>query len=215
MNHEVALNLTINKYGTNGIKRSTASEHASYKREYETYCLQNNEIWLSFFKRHGLMHIKKKVLKALRKMRENDVGDGREQTKEIVVPPKKKLKPHSSCKMNQIVTSYVEETRKAGISQSELKQKLSTLDKKSKFVKAFEGNICSVCLSNYKEILNEDLHVVIPSCGHPLCCKCADYILDSKKECPQCRERVTAQSFNLMKFNADLEIDTENQRVFL
>ena len=70
--------------------------------------------------------------------------------------------------------------------------------------------------SIFKEILDEDLHIVIPTCGHPLCCKCAEVILDSvKKECPYCRGRITAQSFNLMKFNADLEIDRENQIVFL
>ena len=118
--------------------------------------------------------------------------------------------------MNQNVVSNVQTTKDTELSQSELKQQLSTLDKNSKVMKTFEGNKCSVCLSNYKEILDEDLHIVVPSCGHPLCCKCADGILDSEKiECPQCRERITLQSFNLMKFNAGLEIDTENQRVFL
>ena len=214
MNHEILLYFTINKYKTNGIKRTGASAHFNYHRRDENCHLQNNEIWLELCEKLGLMQIKNKIRRALRKMVENDIGDGREQTKEIVVPPK--LKPHSLCKMNQNVVSNVKERRRTGISQSELKQRLSTLDKKSKVMKAFEGNKCSVCLSNYKEILDEDLHVVIPSCGHPLCCKCADYILYSKKkECPQCREKITARSFNLMKFTADLEIETENQRVFL
>ena len=215
MDSEVHLCFTINKNETNDI----IPVYASYDREEENSNLQNNEVFNKITKVCeilGLMHIKKEVLEALSEMRENDIGDGREQTKEIVVPPKEKLKPHSSCKMNQNVVSNSQAKTETRVSQSELKLKLSFLEKDSKIMKTFEGNICSVCLSNYKEILDEHLHIVIPSCGHPLCCKCADYILDSKKkECPQCRERVTAQSFNLMKFNADLEIDTENQRVFL
>ena len=64
-------------------------------------------------------------------------------------------------------------------------------------MKFFENNKRSVCLSNYKEILDEDLHVVVPSCGHPLCCKYADNILVSdKKECPSCRGNFTDQSFD-------------------
>ena len=210
MNSQLELSFNINKLETNGINTT----YVFYNREEENNYLQNNEIWSKVCKTLGLMHIKKEILEALSEMRENDIGDGREQTKEMVVPPK--LKPHFSCKMNHNVVSNNQAKTETRVSQSELKLKLSFLEKDSKIMKTFEDNICSVCLSNYKEILDEHLHIVIPSCGHPLCCKCADYILDSKKkECPQCRERVTAQSFNLMKFNADLEIDTENQRVFL
>ena len=126
---------------------------------------------------------------------------------------KKKSKIRSSCAVKNN-TDHI--TTNNGISQSELKQKLAAFKKNGKIIKSFEGNKCSVCLSNYKEILDEDLHIVVPFCGHPLCCKCADGILESKnKKCPQCRGKITAQSFNLMKFNADLTIDTENQRVFL
>ena len=49
-------------------------------------------------------------------------------------------------------------------------------------IQQFEDNECCVCLSNYKEILDEDLHIVIPSCGHPLCCKCADNIVYGEKK---------------------------------
>ena len=63
------------------------------------------------------------------------------------------------------------------VSQRELKQKLAEADKDCDVIKFFEGKTCSVCLGNYKEILDEDLHIVVPSCGHPLCCKCADNIL--------------------------------------
>ena len=80
----------------------------------------------------------------------------------------------------------------------------------------FEDNKCSVCLSRYKEVLDENNHIVIPACGHPLCCECADNILKStKKECPRCRGNITADSFNLMKFNADLEMEIQDREVFL
>ena len=47
----------------------------------------------------------------------------------------------------------------------------------------FNKNQWSVCLSSYKEILDEDLHNVVPYCGHPLCCICADNIfVNTKKE---------------------------------
>ena len=123
---------------------------------------------------------------------------------------------HVSCTMKNNKDSKTNRTIKNEISQTELKEKLASVHEISKAVKYFEDKKCSVCLSNYKEILDEDNHIVIPSCGHPLCCKCADTIVESeKKECPQCREKITAQSFNLIRFNADLTIDTENQRVFL
>ena len=83
-------------------------------------------------------------------------------------------------------------------------------------MKFFEDKKCSVCLSIYKEILDEDLRIVAPSCGHPLCCKCADNILASnKKECPSCRGNIIPQSFHLMKFNEDLTVETSDQKLFL
>ena len=210
----IQLGLTMIDHNSGLVSIST--RYLFYNREEENAYLEDNEFWLDFFEEHSLTHVKPQILEAIRQMRENDTGDGREQTKEIVVPPKEKLKPHSSCKMNQNVISNGLAKTEIGVCQSELKQKLSTLEKDSKVVKTFESIKCSVCLSNYKEILDEDLHIVVPSCGHPLCCKCADGILDSEKiECPQCRGRITAQSFNLIRFNADLTIDIENQRVFM
>ena len=141
----------------------------------------------------------------------HDIGD-LYQTKKIIFS----LNDYNFCVPCAKISKGGCRTRKNEVSQTELKQKLKVVDKGSDVLKVFEGNKCSVCLSNYKEILDEDLHIVVPFCGHPLCCKCADNILDSKKkECPQCRGKITAQSFNLMKFNADLEIDTLNQKLFL
>ena len=83
-------------------------------------------------------------------------------------------------------------------------------------MKFLEDNKCSVCLNNFKKIFDDNLHIVVPSCGHPLCCECADNILKStKKECPRCRGNTTVDDFNLMKFNADLQMETRDQRVFL
>ena len=123
---------------------------------------------------------------------------------------------HISCQENENDDSTTESSGINEISQSELQQKLAVVEKNNKVMKFFEDNQCSVCLSSYKEILDEDLHIVVPSCGHPLCCKCADNILVSeKKQCPRCRGNITAQSFRLMKFNADLAMETQNQTVFL
>ena len=215
--------LQITRWGLDEIKLKFCiisydiTYYLHYDRKVENELLRANGYWIDFFEgREVLTQLKTQILQAISQMKQNDTGDGSVQTKEIDVPPKEKPKPHSLCKMNQSVASNVQALPETGISQSELKQKLSDLEKDSEVVKGFEDKSCPVCLSNYKEILDDDLHIVIPTCGHPLCCKCADTLLLSvKKECPQCRGRVTSQSFNLMKFNADLEIDTENQIVFL
>ena len=126
------------------------------------------------------------------------------------------LDSHLSCKINQNNDNATQETEEKDFSQSELQQKLAVVHKNSKVMKFFEGNKCSVCLNNYKEVLDNDFHIVVPSFGHPLCCECADNILVSeKKECPRCRGNITADSFDLMKFNADLEVDSQDQNVFL
>ena len=101
------------------------------------------------------------------------------------------------------------------LAQSELKVKLANFDKNSRIMKLFVENKCAVCLSNYNEILKEDLHIVIPSCGHPLCCKCADGILSmAKKKCPRCKININSDSFNFMKFNTELEMVAHGQVSF-
>ena len=159
------------------------------------------------FKNREFKQITPQIIEAVCKMSKEDKEF---QTAEITVG----LKSHFSCKTNKNVNPQA--TGEAGVCQSELKNKLATHSTDSKTMKSFEDNKCSVCLSNYKEILDEDLHIVVPSCGHPLCCKCADNILVSeKKECPSCRENFTTQSFDLMKFNEDLTVNFEDKRLFL
>ena len=99
-----------------------------------------------------------------------------------------------------------------------MKEKLKNVE--NDVMKFFEVHNCPVCLSNYKEILDEDLHIVVSTCGHPLCCKCADRIvLSSKKECPRCKVYIGAdfgeKPFRLMKFDAGLKVDAEEQKLFL
>ena len=165
---------------------------------------------------NGLEHMQGKVTTAFWNLGINYRGQ-RNLSVEIPIEPKQHTDvPHYSCKMDQNVNHNAESTQENSVSQFELKEKLSVFDNKSEVFKFFKENKCPVCISNYKEILDEDLHIVIPSCGHPLCCKCADNILASEnKECPQCRENLTVNSFNLMNFNADLEILTKNQKLFL
>ena len=130
---------------------------------------------------------------------------------DIIVFP---VDPHYSSEENKINNNQDSET--GFLSQPEVNQKLKSVDENTTAFRFFQENKCSVCLNNYKEILDEDLHIVIPSCGHPLCCKCADNILHCEnKECPQCRGNITADSFNRMKFNADLKLDVQEQRVYL
>ena len=157
-------------------------------------------------------HLKSEILQGFQKLKENDLtGDSEESIDFIVIP----IDPHISCKENGN-SHNSQESPVNYLSQTEVRKKLKTVEESSTVMRFFQENKCSVCLNNYKEILDEDLHIVIPSCGHPLCCKCADNILHCEnKECPQCRGEITADSFNRMKFNADLKFVDQKQRVYL
>ena len=160
---------------------------------------------------------KLQVIQGYNQLRANDLTGNTREAIEIFAATEeqeRQTEAHHSCKNNNDNESTIQTrsmTNKR--SKTEIKQKLAHYAKVMKF---FEENSCSVCLSNYKQIVDNNLHIVNPSCGHPLCCACADKIMRSKKkECPRCRGNVTADSFNIMKFNADLEIDNQDQRVFL
>ena len=162
----------------------------------------------------GHEHLKPKIIQCCHQLRQNDFSGNSRESMEFDMLPKEQLEPHFSCHQNEDFTT--EELGINEISQSELQHKLSIVDETSKSIKVFEQNRCSVCIRSYKEILDENFHIVVPSCGHPLCCECADKILlGVKKECPRCRGNINSGSFNLMKFNADLEVETQDQTVFL
>ena len=166
-----------------------------------------NFVFDEFLESLSLQFMRPKILQTFYRMRENDSsGDGLETIKLPVVPEEE---THSSCRSENRNTF----TQEGEIPQCEIKHEL--LNACSAAVKFFDENQCSVCLGSYKEILDGNLHLVVPSCGHPLCCGCADKILLSpKKECPRCRGSVTAKSFNLMKFKSNLEVNSD-QTVFL
>jgi len=106
---------------------------------------------------------------------------------------------------------YIESLGDSEASQYIAKLKLSTIDKQSEVKKFFTDNKCSLCQDSYKEILGGDLHILVPSCGHALCCRCADDIMKSENNaCPSCGEVFTSESFVFMKFNDDLGVDAEN-----
>ncbi len=127
------------------------------------------------------------------------------------------IETHITCGMNNSTENEREGTTISSPSHFEVKQKLSNLKTDSKVLKFFEENNCSICLRNYKEIIDEDNHIVVQSCGHPMCCVCADNLLKTEeKKCPRCRQLsiISAELFKLMEFNEDLEVDFGNQNVY-
>ena len=144
-----------------------------------------------------------KIIEGFRQLRDSDFDDHSERRHEnLIISSLLEEQPelHFSCKSKKHEDSATQSSGENETFQSEIKQKLATFQKDGRTMKFFEDNKCSVCLSSYKEVLDENLHIVVPSCGHPLCCGCADNILKSaKKECPRCRGNITADSFNLMK----------------
>ena len=155
---------------------------------------------------------KSKLYQGFCQLQQHDSDGNSQHSMEIFV---ERLEPHFSCKINKKGFAAQLSNEKE-VSQSQVKHKLANFKEDNAVMKFFEENKCSVCLRSYREIFEDNFHLVVPSCGHPLCCKCADEVLASEKnKCPRCRENVTADSFNLVKFNGDLEMDNLHQRVFL
>ena len=71
----------------------------------------------------------------------------------------------------------------------------------------FTTNTCPVCLSSYEEVIVGGDHVVVPPCGHPICCSCYDGLLrhDGGKF-PTCKEGLEISKSDIMKFDADLRL---------
>ena len=128
--------------------------------------------------------------------------------------PEAQHEPHSLCKNNKNRDSTTQADGENEIFQSEVHQKLPIVDKESSIMWVFEDNHCPVCRNNYKDVITNNHHIVVPTCEHTLCCECTDRILVSKKkECPRCIGNITADLLNLIKFNADLEIVTRDLKV--
>ena len=141
-----------------------------------------------------------------------EIGNNRERS--ITVPVFPHEETHLSCRDSNKASK--KSNRGKGISQRNLKNELGRINVSRKNEKFFRENSCSVCASTFREILDENLHIVVSSCKHVICCKCADVILsNSKPVCPHCRRKLSSDSFELMMFNNKLEQDFGNQKVFL
>ena len=85
--------------------------------------------------------------------------------------PQEQPESDIAWKLNQNEDSTTKSSDGNEVYQSELKQNLAIVRKYSKVNRVFEENQCSGCLSNCKEIFENDLHIIIPYCGHLLCCE--------------------------------------------
>ena len=97
-------------------------------------------------------HLRDDIVEGFRQLRQNNQDDEIEDYQDEI---EIYVLTHILCSKNQKESSTDLEGNE--ISQSDLKQKLASLDKNAEALKFFEKNKCSVCLSNYKEIVDEDL----------------------------------------------------------
>jgi len=148
-----------------------------------------------------------------------DVGDRLRTFNHILSysHPGGRLQPHRSCKVRESPKNEGMLTRKRrrdlGVRQADLKCRFPQMSNEE--VEFFNSHACCVCMETYKEVIDGDHHIVAPSCGHPICCKCADSILARKPECPICKVKVDKDSFELMKFGGDLRPDLKKQKLYL
>ena len=129
------------------------------------------------------------------------------------------LRNHICCcsEITEIDRSCVvtrQDARLNGIPNCDMKHHLKRFDKTSHSMEYFNRNKCPVCMISYKEILEEDRHIVIPECGHPICCTCCDEHLRNKPECPCCREEMDKNKFEAMKFDINLQLLPQGRRIF-
>ena len=96
-------------------------------------------------------------------------------------------------------------TKKNGIHSSCIKHTLENFEANSPAITFFTENSCPVCMASYKEIIEEDHHIVIPPCGHPVCCKCCDEILRNNGQCSRCRDGFDIGKFDTMVYDLNLQ----------
>ena len=123
------------------------------------------------------------------------------------------LEKHISCwnLPNNVVTR--KSVKENGIPQCDVQHHLER--SKSDVTDFFTKNECSVCLCNYKDILEDDRHIVIPACGHPICCSCSDRMLRLDPKCPLCREYMDVNTIEPMRFDLSLEPHSRNTKYYL
>ena len=127
------------------------------------------------------------------------------------------FRKHLSCWENHdaeigpVTRSYA---KKNGIESSCVKRTLKNLKANSPAMNFFTQNSCPVCLANYKEVIEEDHHIVIPACGHPICCKCCDELLRNDGRCSICRDDYNIDEFDIMIFDINLQPIPHKRKVF-
>ena len=233
------ISLNIKMYDKYGLLESMSDDANNNNEDEVVFELVDDfveEFYLNYLTNENLRQLRFNVIQGFNQLRLNNLGSNSNDNMTIHVvvenqpeeqpedqpeeqpenQPEDQPESHLSCKKNPNEDDTSKSSAIDEIAQSEVQQKLAIVEKNTKVMKFFEDNKCSVCLSNYKQVLNDDLHIVIPSCGHPLCCGCADNVLMSERKlCPFCRGSITVDSFNIMKFKTDLQMVTQDQRVFL
>ena len=101
----------------------------------------------------GSDHLRSNIRRGFRQLRQNDLNGDTDEAMVVYKVPQ----PHFSCKKSD----NEEFTIQNKISQTEVKFKLSKMSKDSEIIKLFEENQCCVCLSNYKQVLDGELHIVV------------------------------------------------------
>ena len=124
---------------------------------------------------------------------------------------------HLSCRFHSEKNYKLRVTRantqELGLPQFDLKHRIQNLEKNSRAFKFFNKNTCSVCLETFKEVLDDDRHLVITSfsCNHVLCCACLDSILKRKEPalCPMCKSELDPFAFDLVLLHVDFTVNEE------
>ena len=91
---------------------------------------------------------------------------------------------------------------------------VKTIEENSPTMNFFTQNSCPVCMASYKEVIEEDHHIVIPACGHPICCKCCDELLRNDGRCSICRDDYDIEEFDIMVFDINLQQIPHKGNVF-
>ena len=160
-------------------------------------------------------NLKENVVKTFERLREKKIDENgfhKDGTVDVqpLTPKQVKSLTHVSCrrffrqnKFTRPATRYW--TSWYGFDQRDLKQRVQGLDKSSEAYKFFTGHNCSVCLRNYKEILDDGHHIVVADCCHVYCCSCLDEMIKSKdnKRCPECRRAFWPEDFSELLLNID------------
>ena len=102
-------------------------------------------------------------------------------------------------------------TETVGLPQYDLKHRIQNLDINSRAFKFFNKNTCCICLETFKEVLDDERHLVVTSCNHVICCACLDSILKQKDIplCPMCKSELDPFVIDLVFLDIDLTVNEE------